>query len=88
MNVSVEIIEGKVLAVYFSVRDGKVAKTLEAGNGVQIDLNSSGVLLGVELLNPASVNIVERIGRKRHIPALSRARRELKRAFHELVPAA
>ena len=88
MNVSVEIQEGHILAVYFSVRPGRVAKTVEAGNGVQIDFNAAGLLVGVELLNPAQVRIVERIGKKHHIPELSRARSEFKRAFHEMLSAA
>jgi uncharacterized protein YuzE len=88
MNVNVEILEGRILAVHFSVREGKVAKTLEDGDGVQVDLSASGAVLGVEMLNPASVRIVDKIGRKRHIPELSRAGRELKRAFSQLVSAA
>ena len=86
MNVSIEFEAGSILAVYFSLRQGKVARTIEAGNGVQVDQDRNGTVLGVEMLNPAKVNIVERIGRKRHIPELTHARRDLRRAFRELLP--
>lgn len=59
-GVTIEIETGPqgVEAVYFRFKIGDVAKTLEAEEpDVLVDLDSAGCLLGVELINPASVDI-------------------------------
>lgn len=38
-------------AAYLKVNDGKVAKTVEMKNGVVVDLNEKGNILGIEILN-------------------------------------
>lgn len=53
---------GKVIAVYFHIRKGKVARTKECQEGVAYaDYNRSGKLLGVELLAPCSVGVLDKI---------------------------
>ncbi|MFA6315291.1 MAG: DUF2283 domain-containing protein [Candidatus Paceibacterota bacterium] len=38
-------------AAYLNVGEGKVAKTVEMKNGVVVDLNEKGNILGIEILN-------------------------------------
>ena len=62
--VSVEVNQatGEVIAVYFRVRKGKSARTQEFANGnLFADYNSNGDLLGVEMLAPCSIRILERV---------------------------
>ena len=66
-QVSVETDEatGDVLAVYFQFRSGNVADTREFANGkVFADYSKQGELLGVEMLAPCKVSIMDRIARE------------------------
>ncbi len=55
---------GRVMAVYLRVRDGKLAKTKEIKSGVvNADYDADGNLLGVEVLGPCEVEVLERAGR-------------------------
>jgi hypothetical protein len=53
---------GEVLSVYFQLRRGKVSQTIEFENGAAFaDYNARGELLGVELLSPCRVTIIDKI---------------------------
>jgi hypothetical protein len=55
---------GCVVAVYLRVRSGPVGKTEEIREGVAYaDYAADGSLLGVELLGPCDVEVLERIAR-------------------------
>lgn len=68
-NFSVEIEvdkkTGQPVAVYFQVRKGKSAKTIEfAGGNAFADYSATGELLGIELLGPCKVNVLDSIAGK------------------------
>lgn len=53
---------GDLLAVYFQIRRGKAAKVREFEDGNAFaNYNNKGELLGVELLGPCNVTVVDRI---------------------------
>jgi uncharacterized protein YuzE len=56
---------GGVTAAYLLIRDGKSAKTREFADGnVLADYDSSGCLLGIELLAPCEPATIGKIARK------------------------
>lgn len=62
VSVEVDNETGEILAVYFQVRRGRSARTQEYGEGtVFVDYNGSGELLGVEMLAPCEINVLEQI---------------------------
>jgi uncharacterized protein YuzE len=64
VSVEVDSATGDPLAAYFTVRNGKVAETVEYSHGrVFADYNSKGQLLGFELLGPCNVRIVDTIAK-------------------------
>lgn len=63
-RVNVEVAEstGEVMAVYFQIREGKSAKVKEFAEGtVLADYNKRGELLGVEMLAPCEVELLDAI---------------------------
>lgn len=53
---------GAILAVYFQVRKGKAAETRELVDGAAFaNYDRKGNLLGLELLAPCTITIIERI---------------------------
>lgn len=69
VTVEYDLLDKGIVAGYMRLREGKVARTVEiAPDLVLVDLNSRGVLLGVEILGPCEVTILERIARKYHVP--------------------
>ena len=53
---------GNVMAVYFQVRKGKMHETREFEDGAAFaDYNQNGELIGVEILSPCKVNIVDQL---------------------------
>lgn len=53
---------GEVLACYFQIRSGKIHETREFEGGIAIaDYDKNGYLLGVELIAPCKVTIVNSI---------------------------
>lgn len=71
VTVEYDLLDDGLVAGYMRLREGKVARTVEvAPELVLIDLNSRGALLGVEILGPCKVAVLERIARKYHAPAL------------------
>jgi uncharacterized protein YuzE len=62
VTVEVENATGEVLAVYFRVRKGKSALTKEYARGnVFVDYDSAGQLLGIEMLGPCRISILDKI---------------------------
>ena len=56
---------GEVIAVYFQIRKGKAAKVSELENGnVFVNYNSKGEILGIEMLAPCSIAVLDKIARK------------------------
>ena len=74
---------GDVLAVYFQVRKGKSARVLEMEAGaVFCDYNKDGKLLGVEMLSPCDIKVLDKIARQE--PFSTRA--QTKKFFRNTVP--
>ena len=62
VETSVDDDTGGVVAVYLRVRDGEVAETKEVEDGiVYADYDSQGSLLGIELLGPCDVTVLESV---------------------------
>lgn len=60
---------GKVEAVYFYIRPGKAAETREYADGRALaDYDRKGNLLGIELLGPCEVAILDKIIRREPKP--------------------
>ncbi|MBS0206279.1 MAG: DUF2283 domain-containing protein [Planctomycetes bacterium] len=62
VSVSVDDKTGELLCVYFGIRQGKVAKTVELADGrVMADYNSKGKLLGIEMIAPCTEKVLDQI---------------------------
>ncbi len=65
MLVQTDARNGNLTAVYFQVRKGKAAQVKElAGGNAFANYNARGQLLGVELLAPCDIAVLDRIARK------------------------
>jgi uncharacterized protein YuzE len=54
--------KGKAFAAYLYLpraRDSRVARTLDEGHGVHVDLDPSGVPMGIEITAPGAVTLPE-----------------------------
>ena len=73
IEVEVDNRSGETLAVYIRLSKGKVAKTIEHTETVYIDVNARGQVLGVELLEPASVSIevMQKVAKEYDAPPLA-----------------
>lgn len=64
--------DNEVKAMYIALSaDAKVAKTVEFSSQTFLDLDESGELIGIEMLNPNRTDL-QNIARKYHCPELSR----------------
>jgi len=74
---------GAVEAVYFQVRRGRAARVEEKNDGaVFINYDKNGYLLGVELLAPCSIQVLDRLAATEP----SAARSQMKSYFRHNVP--
>jgi hypothetical protein len=65
VKVEVEQSTGRILAAYFQIRKGKVARTREFAEGIVFaDYNAKGQLLGIEQLGPCDNRVFEKIARR------------------------
>jgi hypothetical protein len=56
---------GRLMAVYFQFRRGKAAKVREFADGNAFaNYNEKGELLGIELLGPCKVEVVDKIAKR------------------------
>lgn len=64
LEVSYNDLTGDPVAAYVRVREGKVAQTKEVSAGVAFaDYSADGSLLGIELLEPCRIDILEGIAK-------------------------
>ncbi len=77
LTIQTDIDGGRVLAVYFKVREGQVSRTIEvAEDACYADEDSKGNLLGVEMIAPGSLEMhVKRIARKYKVKGMTQALR-------------
>ena len=63
MEASFDDNTGRPVAMYLRTREGEVAETKELQEGLAYaDYDSDGLLLGVELLGPCEVKVLDEIG--------------------------
>lgn len=68
-DIEVDDETGKVVAFYFYIRPGKAAETREYADGKALaDYDRKGNLLGIELLGPCQVAILDKISRREPTP--------------------
>lgn len=76
MLVTVDDATGGVVCVYFQVRKGKVHETREFADGAAFaDYDKSGYLLGIELLSPCRVSIVDQLAANEAVEVRAKAKR-------------
>ena len=80
---------GDVLAVYFQVRRGKSHETREFERGkVFADYNRRGELLGIEMLAPCKVSVVDKLAKHEPDQFRRRTKQFMKRSGpRRMVPA-
>ena len=65
LEVSYHKTNGDLVAAYLRIPEGQVAETKEVSEGVAFaDFGADGVLLGVELLAPCRVEVLDKIAEK------------------------
>jgi hypothetical protein len=73
VGVSTDDSTGEILSVYLNIRKGKADEVVELEEGMAYaNYDKHGYLLGIELLEPCSVNVLNKIARKE--PAATRNR--------------
>lgn len=80
LRTSIEVDDrtGNVLAVYFFIRPGKPAETREYANcRAMADYDRDGILLGIELLGPCEVSILDKISRNQPKPVKNFLRKSI-----------
>ena len=89
ISIETEDATGAVMSVYFQVRKGKHHHAKEFARGAAIaDYDNHGFLLGVELLAPCRVTIVDELAKSEPWQARSGIKRFMRNAGpRELVPA-
>ena len=75
VSFSTDKANGKVIAVYITLAEGKVHRTVEVSPGeCYVDEDRRGKPIGVEMLRPGKVKIlVKSVARRYHIHGMSRA---------------
>jgi uncharacterized protein YuzE len=59
---------GQVIAAYFQIRKGKVNVTKEYADGAAFaDYDKHGELLGIEMLAPCKVSVLDKIAQKTEV---------------------
>lgn len=78
VDVSTDSATGNVISVYFQMREGKAAtvREFEKGN-VFVNYDKDGNLLGIEMLAPAKISVLDKI---------TRGHPEMKRFVRRTVP--
>ena len=62
LSVEVDDKDGRVIAVFFRVREGRPARAREFANGAAFaHYNNRGELLGIELLSPCQITVLDKI---------------------------
>jgi hypothetical protein len=85
VSVSTDNDTGDILAVYLRLRKGKSAEVVELDDGNAFaDYDRRGKLLGIELLGPCEVKVLDKITRKEPVVVRKFVRRAVPR---EMVPA-
>ncbi len=76
-------IDPKAKAIYVRLHEGKVARTKEFSEDIFADLDSSGRLLGVEVLRPGRL-VIHQVAQRFRRPLLDKIAPELERLYAKL----
>ncbi len=72
---------GEIVSAYFQVRGTKVFETREFAEGsVFADYDQNGYLVGIEILSPCAVTIVDRLAKHESIDVRQRTKQFMKQA--------
>ena len=72
---------GEVISVYFQIRKGKVHDTREYAEGAAFaDYNNRGELIGIELLAPCRVSIVDKLAANESVTVRRKTKKYLREA--------
>lgn len=83
VSVTTDDKSGELLSVYLKIRTGKVATTQEYADGaVFADYNRHGELVGIELLSPCKVTVVDQLAANES----AEVRRRTKKFMRESCP--
>jgi len=62
LEASIDDKTGRVVAAYLRIRQGQVAETKEVKEGSAFaDYDAAGLLLGIEILGPCEVEVLDRL---------------------------
>jgi uncharacterized protein YuzE len=82
LGVSIQVNKetGDVSAVYFRIRQGRAARVRELAEGNAFaNYDSQGRLIGIELLGPCEVTVLDRIARREPQPVKNFLRKTIPR---------
>jgi uncharacterized protein YuzE len=83
LSIDTDNASGEVVAVYFQIRKGRSHETREFADGAAFaDYNANGELIGIELLAPCRVSIVDQLAANEPLEV----RRKTKRFLRESGP--
>ena len=81
VSVTTDASTGNVMSVYFQIRKAKVHETREFADGAAFaDYNRLGELVGIELLAPCKVSIVDQLAENEPIAVRSRTKHFMRSA--------
>lgn len=81
ISVDTDDATGEVIAVYFQIRRGKVHETREFADGAAFaDYSKQGEILGIELLSPCNVSIVDEVAAQEPTSVQVRMKRFMRQA--------
>ena len=80
LEVSYNDTTGDPVAAYLRVREGKVAETREVSEGIAFaDYDADGCLLGIELLGPCPLEVLDRVSENEPEPVRNFLRRGVRK---------
>jgi uncharacterized protein YuzE len=81
ISITIDESTGEVMSAYFQIRKGKSHVTVEYADGAALaDYNRNGELIGVELLAPWKVSIMNQIAANESVELLTQAKEFMKNA--------
>lgn len=82
ISVSTDNISGEILSVYFQVRKGIAEDVVERAKGAAfVNYDKKGKLLGIELLEPCSLKVLDYIANKEPTSTRSHVRKFFRSAI-------
>ena len=81
VSVTTDDTTGDVLSAYFQIRRGKVHETREFSEGAALaDYSKNGELIGIEILSPCRVSIVDKLAANEPVHVRTRTKKFMRSA--------